>query len=189
MPTEEEKVLFHLGQMHTHFEQKKKARKKPEKYPIPDLVKERYFKAHYDYSCIHFPHVVKDGHYLQPKMPDYQTANGLTAFITNYAKWMGGTGNNLQVMGRQVNGKYIKASTNKGTADTIVQHPVNGVSFYAEVKAGKDRPREEQLREQARIRRAGGIYEFVHTPMDFLELWDKVGRIQVVRAGDLFSSI
>lgn len=180
---------FWAKQMLGKVEEKKKPRPKPPKYEIPKETSQRYFDAYRSWFEHEYPHAWKDGHYIQCKMPAYQTANGLTTFMTNYAKWMGGRGNNLQVMGRQVNGKHIKASTNKGTADTIIHHPANGVPFYAEVKVGKDRARPEQIAEQARIRRAGGIYEFVRTPMEFFELWDKVGRIQVVRAGDLFSSM
>jgi hypothetical protein len=43
-----------------------------------------------------------------------------------------------------------------------------------EVKVGRDRPRPEQLAEQQRERQAGGIYEFVSTPEQFFELFDKL---------------
>jgi hypothetical protein len=43
-----------------------------------------------------------------------------------------------------------------------------------EIKCGADKPRPEQLQEQERERKAGGIYEFISTPEQFLELYDKV---------------
>ena len=43
-----------------------------------------------------------------------------------------------------------------------------------EIKIGKDRASDFQLREQERERRAGGIYEFISTPEQFFELYDKI---------------
>jgi hypothetical protein len=40
-----------------------------------------------------------------------------------------------------------------------------------EVKVGKDRPSQDQLKEQAKERAAGGLYEFCRTPEEFLELY------------------
>ena len=41
-----------------------------------------------------------------------------------------------------------------------------------EVKVGRDRPRPEQLAEQAKERAAGGMYEFISTPEQFFAIFD-----------------
>jgi hypothetical protein len=43
-----------------------------------------------------------------------------------------------------------------------------------EIKVGRDKPRPDQLTEQIRERKAGGIYEFIGTPEQFFELYDKI---------------
>jgi hypothetical protein len=46
-----------------------------------------------------------------------------------------------------------------------------------EIKCGADKPRPEQLQEQERERKAGGIYEFIRTADEFLELYDKIIKL------------
>jgi len=180
------KEEFFLGTLNTHFEPPKKARKKPPKYPLDPGTLERYNSTHVEWFKKKFPSTYKDGHYVEPKIPDYQTANGLTTWISNYMDWSGGDGNRINTAGRQVDGRYIKSTTKLGTADTSCIHPLNGVTFYVEVKAGKDTPSPDQLIRQAKIRKSGGIYEFVKTPMDFFRVYDKVGTIIVSKPFGLF---
>jgi len=45
-----------------------------------------------------------------------------------------------------------------------------------EVKVGKDRPSSDQLAEQAKERKAGGMYEFIQNPDQFLALYDKITK-------------
>lgn len=175
---------FWLKQHFGKLDEDVKAKKKPPKYTLPDGVQARYETAHLEWFKIRFPSAYKDGHYLKPKIPDYQTANGLTNWITNYMDWSGGDGNRISTVGRQVQGKWIKGQTKKGTGDTQCIHP-NGVSFIIEVKIS-DKPSPDQLERQAKIRKAGGIYEFCHTPMEFFEIYDKVGKIIVSRPLGLF---
>ena len=162
-----------LSQMMGSFDPEPKKRKKPVKYPIPQEVKDRYNAAHKTWFESKFPAAFKDGHYLTPKIPDYQTANGLTNFITNYLDWVGGDGNRINVQGRQVQGKWIGSSTKVGTVDIACIHP-NGTSFDIEIKVGKDKASTEQLNRQDKLRRLGKIYEFITTPMEFFELYDKI---------------
>jgi hypothetical protein len=68
--------------------------------------------------------------------------------------------------------KYIPSTTRKGTAD--ISATIKGKSVMLEVKVGRDKPSPEQIREQAKERSAGGIYEFVSSPGQFLELYDKL---------------
>jgi hypothetical protein len=41
-----------------------------------------------------------------------------------------------------------------------------------EVKAGRDKPREDQLKEQSRERAAQGIYEFIYSIEQYFEWYD-----------------
>jgi hypothetical protein len=43
-----------------------------------------------------------------------------------------------------------------------------------EVKVGKDKPSEYQLKEQQREIKAGGLYFFVHNPDEFFEQLDTI---------------
>jgi hypothetical protein len=161
-----------LNHQHNEDEKAKKKRKQPPKYPLPDWCKERYLAAHKAYYQTNFPHGWADGHYIKPTMPQYHTANGLTKFIAEYVKWTGGVANRINTMGRKVDGKYIYSTTKTGTADMDVI--IKGVNLKFEIKCGSDRPSSDQLKMQAKIRAAGGIYEFIRTPMEFFELYDKV---------------
>jgi hypothetical protein len=147
--------------------------------------KERYQKAHEEYFKIKYPNAYKDGYYLDPKVPKVDSANGLTTFICNYLAWLNHRATRINVSGRLVDGvekqpsgakigvkKWIPSSTRKGTAD--ISATIKGRSVMLEIKVGSDRPRPEQLTEQARERRAGGIYEFIKTPEEFFYLYDYI---------------
>lgn len=43
-----------------------------------------------------------------------------------------------------------------------------------EVKIAKDKPSEHQLKEQAKERKAGGEYFFVHDPNEFFMYYDEI---------------
>lgn len=80
-------------------------------------------------------------------------------------------------MGRMVGGRWIHSTTRKGTADisaTIRDKNGIGRSLMIEIKIGSDKASVHQLAEQAKERAAGGIYEFVSTPEQFFELFDKI---------------
>ena len=133
----------------------------------------RYTEAHYKHTIERTPSVVKDGHYSPPNMPKVNTANGLTLFICNYINWMGYRATRISTTGRQVGGRWIYGTTRKGTAD-ISATLKGGKAVMIEIKVGKDRASEHQLKEQAKERAAGGIYEFISTPEQFFELFDRV---------------
>jgi hypothetical protein len=147
--------------------------------------KDRYQIAHEEWFKIKYPNAYKDGFYLEPKMPKINESNGLTTFICNYLSWRDHRATRINVSGRLVEGKekqpsgvtlgvkkWIKSSTRKGTAD--ISATIKGRSVMIEIKVGKDKPREDQLLEQARERKAGGVYEFIKTPDEFFELYDLV---------------
>jgi hypothetical protein len=134
--------------------------------------KQRYNEAHLKHTTERTPSVVKDGHYSPPNMPKTATANGLTLFICNYINWMGYRATRISTTGRQVGGRWIYGTTRKGTAD--IGATIRGKALQIEIKVGKDKASEHQLKEQAKERAAGGIYEFISTPEQFFELFDRV---------------
>jgi len=147
--------------------------------------KQRYQAAHEEWFKIKYPNAYKDGFYLEPKIPKVNESNGLTTFICNYLSWRDHRATRINVSGRLVEGKekqasgvtlgvkkWIKSSTRKGTAD--ISATIKGRSVMIEIKVGKDKPREDQLLEQARERKAGGVYEFIKTPDEFFSLYDLV---------------
>jgi hypothetical protein len=150
-----------------------------------NYTKERYNKAHEGWFQIEYPSAYKDGFYLTPRYPKVDTSNGLTSFICNFLSWQGHRATRINVSGRLVEGKekqnsgvtisvkkWIQSSTRKGTAD--ISATIKGKSVMIEIKVGSDRPRPEQLNEQIRERKAGGIYEFIKTPEEFFNLYDSI---------------
>ena len=147
--------------------------------------KQRYQSAHEQWFRAQYPNAYKDGFYLEPKIPKIDSANGLTTFICNYLAWMGHRATRINVMGRLIDGvekqpsgakigvkKWLPSSTRKGTAD--ISATIKGRSVMIEIKVGRDKPRPDQLTEQIRERKAGGIYEFIGTPEQFFELYDTI---------------
>lgn len=146
----------------------------------------RYAEAHYQHYQRNHPVIVADGHYTNPVMPKVTTANGLTKFIVNYLDWTGCHGNRIAAMGRMIKqGKdtvtpmgtikaksvMIPGATKKGTADVL--SVINGRSVAWEIKIGKDRISEAQVKQQQAIRRAGGYYYFVPDVDTFFTIYDK----------------
>ena len=134
--------------------------------------KERYNAAHHEYYKVKYPNVVADGLYCSPTLPKYKTSNGLTKFITNYILWAGWRATRVNTMGRQVDGKWIPGTTRKGTAD--ISATIKGRSIMIEIKVGKDKASEYQLKEQELERKSGGIFEFISSPEEFFTLYDYV---------------
>lgn len=131
----------------------------------------RYRDAKYNYQLQTSRMWVIDGHFVEPENPVISTSNGLTRFITDYATWMGCHANRINTSGRQVNGKWITGTTKKGTAD--ISMIICGRSIHLEIKAGNDKPSEAQLKQQEQIRRAGGVYEFVHNIEEYFLIFDR----------------
>jgi hypothetical protein len=136
--------------------------------------KPRYFEAWVAYKQATTPNafIAAGGRRMPLAYPDVTTANGLTKFICQYIIWMGGNATRVNVMGRKIGDRWIKSSTRKGTAD--VTATIRGRSCKFEVKVGRDKPRPEQLEEQARERASGGVYEFIGTPEGFYEMYDLI---------------
>jgi hypothetical protein len=138
--------------------------------------REHYIVAHKSWFSKEYPSAWADGFWTAPKFPKVATANGLTQWICNFLNWSGHRATRISSAGRYIpgngydGGMFIPGSTRKGTAD--ISATIKGRSVMIEVKVGKDRPSPDQLKEQAKERAAGGCYEFIHTPEEFLKLYD-----------------
>lgn len=135
-----------------------------------EQYKVRYHDAHKLWFANEYPNAWRNGHYSPPKMPVISKANGLTNFIINYINWMGYRATRISSTGRKVGDKWIKGTTRRGTAD--ISATIQGRSLMIEIKVGKDKPSEHQLKEQAKERAAGGSYEFCHNVEEFFEIFD-----------------
>jgi len=113
--------------------------------------------------------------------PDYvvktkyldKTANGLTTAIIRWINLNGYQAERISTTGRYVDnskivtdvlgnrkkigsGKYIKGTGTNGSAD--ISATIKGRSIKIEVKIGKDKQSEAQIKYQQMIEKAGGIY-------------------------------
>lgn len=138
--------------------------------------REHYITAHKRHFQQAYPTAWKDGHYCPPKFPKVNTANGLTTWIINFLNWSGHRATRISSAGRYIpgngfdGGKFIPGPTRKGSAD--ISATIKGRSVMLEVKVGRDRPSPAQLAEQERERAAGGFYNFIKTPEEFLEFYE-----------------
>lgn len=166
---------------------KPKATRKKKPQPAGDNTwKERYRQAHELNFQQLYPGAYRDGHYIEPNYPKVRETNGLQTAIVNYINWCGHRAKRINNMGRQVDGvdvtesgtkltvkKWIPSAAGKGQADigSTIWH---GKSAQWEVKAGNDRPSAHQLKEQAKERKAGGIYEFIYSIEQFFQIYDRL---------------
>lgn len=144
--------------------------------PVPEWVKDRYNEAHRVWFMTENKQAYIDGHYCKPVFPPVHKSNGLTNFALNFITWQGFRATRISASGRKLpgpnGGKWIKGTTRPGSAD--ISATINGKSLMIEIKCGMDVPSDKQLKEQARERRAGGIYEFARTAEDVINLFDSV---------------
>ena len=150
--------------------------------PRKENWKNEYILANHKWYSINRPAVYQSGFWFEPTLPDIRKANKLQIAIVNFITWNGyratrisSTGRLIDVGEKQPSGisltvkKYIPGQTRRGTAD--VSATIKGRSVMLEVKVGRDKPSDYQLREQAIEQAAGGIYEFIHDMDEFLELY------------------
>jgi len=157
--------------------------------------KERYCKAHEEDFKKKYPSAYSSGHYFQPALPKYKTANGLTTLICNVMKWTGHHAERTNNMGRPIkkyfekfnilsgklerieNGiEWQKGTGDRGTSD-IKGHFRNknfeySIPIYIEVKVNKDRMSEDQKKYQKNVTSSGALYLIAKTPEDFFEFYD-----------------
>ena len=115
----------------------------------------------------------KDQPYLVKRKYSDRTANELTKSIIAYIKLMGGQAERINTTGRMLDTRktyidvvgfkrtigstqWIPGTSTKGSAD--ISATINGRSVKIEVKIGRDKQSEAQIKYQTDIERAGGIY-------------------------------
>lgn len=141
-----------------------------------------YLAAHEQWFKSEYPNAHKDGHMPDKKVPAVDTANGMASYIIDHAAWTGNFANRINVQGRQIGGftrtqsgqvfddrKFIKAATKKGTED--VDCIFNGVTVKLEIKIGSDRQSEDQKKQEARVKKAGGHYFLVRSIDDYIDIY------------------
>ena len=102
------------------------------------------------------------------------TANGLTRAIIAHLQMHGYFAGRVNTTGiyDHRTGLYRTTSARKGMAD--ISAVINGRSVQLEIKAGKDRPRTDQMQVQREVRAAGGVYEFIHSFTEYIELYNRL---------------
>lgn len=114
---------------------------------------------------------------------DDRTANGLTKFIMAFLDFYGhysarintgGTAVGARAAGGKEVLKWATSGSTKGVADII--SCIDGRFVQLEVKAGSDRPREDQLEQQRYTIEAGGAYVFVHDANEFVLLYTLIKK-------------
>ena len=151
-------VMQFLKEQHT---KPKKPHKAPYKKPDSVKVLEDEWYAYKQRQHPSNPAVIKN------KLRD-DTANGITECVMTWLKLHGCFAARVNTTGiySVKLGRYIRGGSTKGMAD--VSAVVNGRSVQVEVKAGRDKPRPEQLKVKQQVEAAGGVYLFVHSLDDFL---------------------
>ena len=146
---------------------KRKKRKAAPRYVKPQSIKD-FEKELFEYDCYRYPMIPREC--VAKFHFEDKTANGLTNLICKWINFKGGNARRVNTGGiyNPKTQKYRRSGATNGAAD--ISATWHGKSLQIEIKAGKDKPREDQLRQQARERRAGGIYEFVHNFDEFLKL-------------------
>lgn len=148
-------------------------RKIPKQKPPQDKSwQPRYEQAYKNNFKEKYPAGFAAGGFIKLKFPDTTKANGLTNAIINFILWNGYRATRISASGRMVDGKFIPGTTRKGSAD--VSSTIRGKSVMWEVKVGNDMPSENQLKEQALERKAGGEYFFIHDFKTFLIYYDTI---------------
>lgn len=126
-----------------------------------------------------------------PSMPEFglaktkwsdSSANALTRSVLAFINMSGYQAERINTTGmfrqgaklkvgegtRQMPGKWTKGTGTKGSAD--ISATINGRSVKLEIKYGKDRQSDDQIRYQEMIEKAGGVYLIVNNFDDFI-LW------------------
>lgn len=144
-----------------------KPRKAAQRYVKPESIK-AFEQELFEADCIKFPNI--EPRLIARRKFEDKTANGLTNLVCAWINFHGGNARRVNTGGiyNHKTGKFRFSGATNGAAD--ISATWHGRSLQIEIKAGKDRPRQDQLLQQQRERAAGGIYEFVHNFDEFLKI-------------------
>jgi len=112
--------------------------------------------------------------YLAPRTFRDDTANSLTKAICTYITLRGGFSsrvNNSGIYDTKLK-RFRHSTAKRGLPDIIATW--RGMSLFIEVKAGKDRMSEYQVKVQEEQQQAGGHYYTAHNYTDFKEWFDRL---------------
>lgn len=145
----------------------KRKKSSSSRYVKPESIK-AFEQEVFEADCRKFPRI-EPGLIARTHFED-KTANGLTKLVCAWINFHGGNARRVNTGGiyNYKTGKYRFSGATNGAAD--ISATWHGKSLQIEIKAGKDRPREDQLKQQMRERAAGGYYEFVHNFDEFLQI-------------------
>lgn len=114
--------------------------------------------------------------YALSKMNVKQNANGLTQAIINWLTLNNHFATRVSSAGRYLTREkiYIPSTTRKGSAD--IHAIINGIHVSVEVKIGKDKMSEAQIKMKAEIERAGGCYYVAKDFESFLDFYKSINN-------------
>ena len=137
------------------------------RYVKPHSIKD-FEQVVFEADCKKYPKI--EPQLIARRKFEDKTANGLTNLVCFWINFYGGNARRVNTGGvyDRKTGKYRFSGSTNGAAD--ISATWRGKSLQNEIKVGKDRPRQDQLAQQARERAAGGIYEFVHNFDEFLQI-------------------
>ncbi len=104
------------------------------------------------------------------------TTNGLTKCIIDFVRLKGGYSERVNTQG-QYNakiGKFTKGMTRKGTPDIVCS--IGGKFVSVEVKVGKDRQSEHQMKIEEEIKRSAGVYFIAKDFASFIEFYNTINK-------------
>lgn len=129
-----------------------------------------------------YPYSAKIGHYFPAPIFIATSANSLTRCIEAYIRLTGGYADRINNTGiyDTKTGKYRKSGTRKGIADIMATKKIQyddrifAVPVAIEVKWGKDKLSEDQLKIKQEYEASGGVYLVARTWEQFIEDWSKI---------------
>jgi hypothetical protein len=148
-------------------------KKKPKKAPHKksDAIKELETLAFEEAKCKH-PSI--DPRYLAPRTFSDKGANSLTAAIVAYIRLKGGMASRINTTGvwdQRLN-KYRISTQQRGLAD--IWGTYKSKSLQVEVKIGRDKQSEDQMKVQQQQIAAGGYYFLAHSFEEFKAWLDEL---------------
>lgn len=150
--------------------QRKPAKKKAKYVKPAELVQfEDEYNAHYYDSMPNIPNFAR----VKTHFRD-DSANALTGVICEFLKYKGHFAGRVNTTGiyDAKTGKYRQTNARKGMAD--ISAVINGKPVQIEIKAGRDKPRAEQLKVAEEYEKAGGRYVFVHNFPEWVKIYDDI---------------
>lgn len=129
----------------------------------------------FTFKCFRSPNIPR---HAMPR-PKYgqTTANELTACVRDFLVMRGHHANRVNTQGNysQKLGKFIHSGSTRGASD--LNCIINGLSVQIEIKVGKDKLSEAQIKQRDSVQAAGGIYIVVKNFDDFIDQYCEIVNI------------